>query len=147
MTEPEPIVARVCQLLDDAGLGVYSPTTALPADTAWPIAVSGWPGKFTSAIVLTTYAGAPEPDSWGGWEFPRLQVRIRHADPLEAQRRERELWRALQFTTNGPGPRDIGGWWLQDCTALQSEAEPLGRDENGLWEYVRNYQLEAIPTP
>lgn len=147
--EPEPIVTALCQVLHDYGAGVYSPTDPLPPDTEWPIAVAGWPAGFGAGIVVTTYAGGAEPDTWGDSEYPRLQVKVRHADPLEAWRRERITWRALQFqAVNGaPGPRDIGGgWWLQDCYALQSEAEPLGRDENGLWEYVRNYQLETNPS-
>ena len=144
--EPAPIVTALCQVLHDAGVGVYSPTDPLPADVV-PIAVSGWPATHDTAVVLTTYSGSPEPDSINGWEFPRLQVRVRATSPLDALRVERDTWRALQFTAAGPGPRDLpgGGWWLQDCYALQSEAEPMGRDENGRWEYVRNYQLEALP--
>lgn len=139
-----PVVVAVATILHDAGVGVYDPDNPIPAGSI-PVAISGFPGSHAKAIVVTTYAGAMEPDSRNGDEYPRLQVRVRAPSPLEGLNLERATWLALQFTTNGPGPRQVGDWWLQDCYALQSEAEPLGRDDAGRWEFVRNYQLHVNP--
>ena len=140
------VLDGMCLLLAEAGVGAYSPGVKLPTD-ATPIAVGGMPAGNGPAYAVTTYAGGPEPDSRNGWEFPRMQVRVRHRDPLAALDLDRAAYDALQFKPGGPGPRTLPGdlWELQDCHALQSEAQPLGIDSNGRWEYVRNYQLECRP--
>lgn len=139
------VLDGIATYLAASGCGAYSPDAVLPDDET-PITVGGLPAKGVAAICVTTYAGGAEPDSRNGTEYPRLQVRVRHDDPLTAMDLERTTFEALQFRPGGPGPRELaGGWWLQDCYALQSEAEPLGRDSNGRWEYVRNYQLTCDP--
>jgi hypothetical protein len=130
-----------------AGVGDYATDRAL--DPALPgIVIAGYPATGSGPLVLlTTYPGI-EPDSRNGWEFPRMQVRVRADDPLEALALDRAAYTVLQFTPGGPGPRVLPGpvpWWLQDCHALQSEAQPLGMDANGRHEFTRNYQLTANP--
>lgn len=140
------VVEGVALMLAAAGAGDYATDRVLdPALT--PITVATSPLSDGPAITVTTYPGGPEPDSRNGWEFPRLQVRVRHADPLAALALDRACFAALQFTPAGvaPGPLPGGTWYLQDCHALQSEAQPLGQDTNGRHEYVRNYQLTVSP--
>jgi hypothetical protein len=112
-----------------------------------PVTVASWPDTDGAAVVVSTYSGGPEPDSRNGWEYPRLQVKVRDADPLAALALDRLAFAALQFRTDGVGPGVLPGavWFLQDCYALQSEAQPLGQDTNGRHEFVRNYQLTAYP--
>lgn len=142
-----PVAAALAQVLNDAGCGVYSPDAPIP-DAAVPISIAGFTGTHPVCIAVTTYAGAMPPDSREGDEFPRLQVRVKAPDPMRAYELERDCWTALQFTTTGPRPRQIDpDWWLQDCYAIQSEAEPLGRGDDGGWEFVRNYQLHVNTTP
>lgn len=120
----------------------YSTTVVLnPARVQ--IHLGGDPESPDAVVVLTTYPGGPEPDSRNGWTYPRLQVKVRGTDPLAALALDLDAFNALQFTPGGPQPRDIGGLFLQDCYALQSEAEPLGQDSQGRWSYVRNYQLSV----
>lgn len=128
-----------------AGVGAYDPVNPLPDDQT-PITLGAMPPEGVAAVVLTMYPG-PEPDSRGGDEYPRLQVRVRGADALEAHDLDRLAYDALHFTADGPNrPRVVGDHWLQDCHAMQSYPQPLGIDANGRHEYVRNYQLTCRPT-
>lgn len=140
----EPAVVAVARILHDAAVGVYSPNTPILAN-AVPISISGFTSTHARGIVVTTYAGGTPPDSRDGDEFPRLQVRVRAESPLDGLDLERAAWLALQFRVGGPVPRVVGDWWVQDIHAIQSEAEPLGRDDSGRWEFVRNYQLHLNP--
>lgn len=147
MTAPAA-VEGIALALSAAGVGDYATDRVLdPAKV--PITIALWPDSDGPAIVVTTYPGGPEPDSRNGWEFPRLQVKVRHVDPLQALALDRACFDVLQFLPDGPRPRWLPGdaWFLQDCHALQSEAQPLGQDANGRSEYVRNYQLEVHPAP
>lgn len=138
-------VDGMCRILAAAGVGAYSPTAALPAGQT-PITVGTFPPGDGAAVCVTTYPGGPEPDSRNGWEFPRLQVKVRDADPLAALELDRLAFTALQFTPDGVRPQTLaGGEWLQDCHALQSEAQPLGVDDNGRHLFTRNYQLTVQP--
>ena len=140
------IVDAIARHLGTAGVGVYDPDNAIPKGQT-TIAVGAMPSKEGAAVCVATYPGGPEPDSRGGDEFPRLQVRVRHTNPLLALAMDRAAYDALQFISAGEQrPRQLDGWWLQDCYALQSEAQPLGVDANGRHEYVRNYQLTCRPT-
>lgn len=145
MTAPA-VVDGIAQTLATAGVGDYATDRVLNPELT-PITVAAWPSTDGAAIVVTTYSGGPEPDSRNGWEFPRLQVKVRHTDPLAALALDRACFDALQFTPGGNVPRNLPGdlWFLQDCHALQSEAQPLGQDTNGRHEYVRNYQLTVEP--
>lgn len=133
------IVHGVCGLLAGAGVGAYSPTAALPVGQT-PITIMAMPPAGDLAVCVTTYGGGPEPDSTNGWEYPRLQVRVRATNPLDALDLDRAAYNALQAAQ---GPLPDSGWVLQDAYALQSEPTPLGPDDNGRHEYVRNYQLTA----
>lgn len=124
------------RLVHESGAGVYSPDEALP-DGAVPIALSGMPPTDGDAIAVSLYAG-PEPDSRNGWEHPRLQVRVRSADSLEAMRLDRVVFDHLQGRAHVTLE---SGAYLQDCYALQSAPMPMGQDRNGRWEFSRNYQL------
>lgn len=145
MTAPA-VVDGVGRLLGAAGVGDYNPDGVLDPELV-PITVAASPATDGPAITVTTYPGGPEPDSRNGWEFPRLQVRVRSDDPLAALALDRECFDALQFVPAGPRPGLLpgGSWFLQDCYALQSEAQPLGQDANGRHEFVRNYQLTGWP--
>ncbi|WP_408895942.1 minor capsid protein [Nocardioides sp. R1-1] len=147
MTAPA-VVEGVALALAAAGVGDYATDRVLNPDMV-PITVALSPDSDGPAITVTTYPGGPEPDSRNGWEYPRLQVRVRAEDPLAALDLDRACFDALQFTPDGPRPRWLPGdaWFLQDCHALQSEAQPLGQDANGRSEYVRNYQLAVEPAP
>lgn len=130
-------------LLDDAGwlvaasgAGVYSPAAPIP-DGAVPVTLDGMPDTGGAAVAVSPYAG-PEPDSRNGWEFPRLQVRVRASDPLVALQLDRDVFDYLQALA---GIELRSGAYLQDCYALQSAPMPMGQDRNGRWEYSRNYQL------
>lgn len=111
-----------------------------------PVTIGAAPPSAGAAVVLNTYPGGPPPDGRNGWEYPRLQVRVRSKSPYAALDLDRQVFRALQFRPGGPTARHLEGWFLQDCHALQSEAQPLGVDANGRHEYVRNYQLSVEPT-
>lgn len=143
------IVDGIARLLAAAGVGAYDPDNPLPAGQT-PITVGAMPPSNGAAVCVTTYPGGPEPDTRTGDEYPRLQVRVRHRDPLAALDLDRAAYEALRFTTGGPNtPGPLPGaesWWLQDCYALQSEAQPMGVDANGRHEYARNYQLTCRPT-
>jgi hypothetical protein len=133
-------VSGVAQLLADAGVGAYDPDNPLPPDQV-PITVGASPSGDGDAITVTTYPGGPPPDSRNGWEYPRLQVRVRSAGPLAALDLDRACFDALQFRS-GTQPRTLADdVTLTDCHALQSEAQPLGLDGNGRHEFTRNYQL------
>lgn len=145
------IVSHIARHLADAGLGAYDPAAVLPPD-ATPITVASMPPTDGAAVCVTTYPGGPEPDSRNGEEYPRLQVRVRADNPLDAMAMDRAAYDALHFTSDGPNvPRHLGDdtdrWWLQDCHAIQSEAQPIGVDANGRHEFVRNYQLTCWPEP
>lgn len=141
----QTIVDAIAKQLDADTAWTYSPTTDLPAGSV-PISVGGMPAKDPmgggAAVCLTTYGSGPEPDSRNGWEYPRLQVKVRHANALEAMALDRVAYEALQFSP-ADTPKALPGstWTLTDCYALQSEPQPLGRDDGSRWEYVRNYQL------
>lgn len=148
MTSPT-VVEGIALLLAAAGVGDYATDRVLHSNLV-PITVASYPDSKGPAIVVTTYPGGPEPDTRNGWEYPRLQVKVRHVDPLEALALDRACFNALQFVAAGAvGPRWLPGdaWWLQDCHALQSEAQPLGQDSNERSEFVRNYQLTCWPSP
>lgn len=139
------VLDGIGQLLDTAGVGVYDPAAVIPAGSV-PITVGDMPPDFDSAVTINTYPGGPEPDTRNGWEFPRLQVRVRALNPLDALDLDRAAFNALQAAPGKyPTPLPGGSWWLQDCAAVQSEAQPLGIDPNGRHEYVRNYQLATEP--
>lgn len=134
------LIDGLARFVAAAGLGEYDPDGVLPGVLP-PIALGAMPPDGTRAIVLTTYPGGPEPDSRNGWEYPRLQVRVRGAHALEALELDRAVFDVLQT----PGEQDLpgGAWHLQDCYALQSEAAPMGVDANGRQEFARNYQLSV----
>lgn len=134
------LIDGLAQFVAAAGVGEYSTTEVLPGLLP-PITLGAMPPEGDLAITLTTYPGGPEPDSRNGWEYPRLQVRVRGANALEALALERDLYDVLQT----PGEQDLpgGSWHLQDCYALQSEAAPMGVDANGRHEFARNYQLSV----
>lgn len=140
------LVDAMATLLATGGVGAYSPTAALPAGQT-PITVGDMPPDPDTAVTVNTYPGGPEPDSLNAWEFPRMQVRVRARNPLEALDLDRAAYDVLQATA-GKYPTALPGgeWLLQDCYALQSEAQPLGVDANGRHEYVRNYQLSTEHT-
>ena len=140
----EPSVVAMARILHAAGVGVYDPDNPIPADQV-PISLGGFTGTHASGIVVTTYSGAIPPDSRENDEYPRLQVRVRAESNRAGLDLERDAWVALQFRVGGPVPRVVGDWWVQDIHAIQSEAEPLGRDDAGRWEFVRNYQLHLNP--
>lgn len=99
-----------------------------------------------SAVTLTVYPG-PEPDSRNGNEYPRLQVRVRASDALAALDLDRQAYDVLQANPGKyPAVLPDGPWTLQDCYALQTEAQSLGVDANGRCELVRNYQLQTFLT-
>lgn len=134
------IVAGIGLLLAAEGVGDYAEDRPLDPEQV-PIVVAVSPPDPARVVVLNTYPGGPEPDSRNGWEYPRLQVRVRGLTPTEALDLDRSTFDVLQTAAG-----DLGnGWMLQDCYALQSEAEPLGQDESGRHEYVRNYQLSCEP--
>lgn len=144
------VIDGIARLLAAAGVGTYDPDNPISAGQT-PITVGAMPSSDGPAVCVTTYAGGPEPDTRNGDEYPRLQVRVRHANPLTALDLDRSAYEALRFTTGGPNtPGVLPGadpWWLQDCYALQSEAQPMGVDANGRHEYARNYQLTCRPNP
>lgn len=131
------VVAGMCRWLADAGVGVFSTDSVLPSGQV-PITVELLPPTPDLAVAVTTYPGGPEPDSRNGWDYPRLQVRTRAVNPLDALDLDGACFDALQ---GAHGALDGTNAVLQDCYALQSEAQPLGPDNNGRHEYVRNYQL------
>lgn len=139
------VLDGMCRLLAAAGVGTYSPDAALPAG-ATPIGAVAFPSTKGDAVCVTTYAGGPEPDSREGDEYPRMQVRVRARNPLDAIALDRQAFDALQFR---PGTTrtlpETPEWLLSDCHALQSEPQPLGVDDNGRHEFVRNYQLTVTP--
>jgi len=137
----DALARRVAALVD--GLDYATDRVLDPALT--PITVGATPPENGPAVTLNTYPGGPPPDTRNGWEYPRLQVRVRSADPFGALDLDRAVFDALQAAP-GAYPVALTGWHLQDCYALQSEAQPLGVDANGRHEYVRNYQLECWPT-
>lgn len=140
------VVDGIGRLLAAGGVGAYSPDAALPAGQT-PIAVGDMPPEADTALALNTYPGGGEPDSLNGWEYPRMQVRVRARDPLEALDLDRAAFDVLQAAAGKyPAVLPGGTWLLQDCYALQSEAQPLGVDANGRHEYVRNYQLSTERT-
>lgn len=127
--------------LDARDVGYYAADTALPAAVT-AISLAGFPPGNDTAVALTTYPG-PAPDSRNAVEYPRLQVRVRAKDPRAALDLDRAVFAALQHT---PGTTvTLTGWALTDCHALQSEAQPMGRDTNSRWEFSRNYQLTTEP--
>jgi hypothetical protein len=139
------LVSAIGELLDAAGVGDYNATGPL-AQGETPITVGAMPKSPGAAIVLTTYPGGPEPDTRNGWEFPRLQVRVRAQSPLDALDLDRAVFDVLQAKAVGQYPVQLDGWWLQDCHAIQSEAQPMGVDANGRHEFTRNYQLTCWPS-
>lgn len=124
------------RLVDASGAGVYDPDGAVP-DGSVIVSVAGMPPVDGDAIAVTTYGG-PEPDSRNGTEHPRLQVRVRSADPNAALDLDRAIFDHLQGRAH---ETLTSGAYLQDCYALQSAPAPMGQDRNGRWEYARNYQL------
>jgi len=135
------LVDAVARLLAAEGVGAYSTTDALPQGSV-PITLYAMPQGQGDAIAVSTYAG-PEPDTRNEWEYPRLQVRVRATNPLDALSLDRAAYDVLQ-TAKGALPG--GTWSLTDAYALQSAAQPLGLDANGRHEYVRNYQLSTHRT-
>jgi hypothetical protein len=144
---------------DTDTLWAYAPDTELPAGKV-PVTISGLPAADPAgggaAVTLAPYAG-PEPNTRDGEEYPRLQVRVRHENPLAAMDLDRVAYDALatvlvSFGTAEPVELPVAAgqtttYLLTDCYALQSDAQPLGRDESGRWEYVRNYQLTTERAP
>lgn len=139
------LVDGIARLIAAQVAGVdYATDRALdPALT--PLTIGAGPSSDGPAVVLNTYPGGPPPDTRNGWEYPRLQVRVRSDNPYGALDLDRDVFEALQPVA-GRYPAPLFGWELQDCYALQSEAQPLGVDANGRHEYVRNYQLSVAPT-
>ena len=141
-----PLVDGIARRLSAAGVGEYDPDNPLTGDDP-PIELGTMSPKGHAAISLTTYPGGPMPDTRNGWEYPRLQVRVRGRTALDALDLDRAAYDALQARSIGDYPMVLepGGWLLQDCYALQSEAQSLGVDSNNRHEYVRNYQLAVEP--
>ena len=121
-------------------MGDYAPDRELLAGLL-PIVVGEVPALPGPAVILTPYEG-PEPDSRNGWEFPRLQVRVRASDALAAAAIHGEVFRVLQALS---GMTLHSGAYLQDCYALQSAPIPIGNDDNGRWHSTVNYQIESHP--
>jgi hypothetical protein len=148
-------------LAEDDPQWSYSPDAALPAGKV-PVTIAGAPAGDPAgggaAVTLATYGSGPEPNTRDGIEYPRMQVRVRHENPLVGLYLDRMAYDALASVLQAFGqsvtvelppakPDQPDRWNLTDCYALQSEAQPLGRDESGRWEYVRNYQLTTERTP
>lgn len=131
------ILDNMGRWLSAADVGAYSPDAPLPADQV-PISLASFGPDGDTALCLTTYAG-PEPDSANGWEYPRLQVRVRALNPNDAIALDRAAYDALQEAHGAM----YDGSRLQDCYALQSDPTPLGLDSNGRHEFARNYQLSV----
>lgn len=133
------LVESIALLLEGNGVGDYAPPGQLLDPAKTPIGVGSLPATPDTALAVTLYPGGPEPDSRNGWQYPRLQVRVRALNPLDALALDQQAYDVLQ----GHGPADLPGatWFLQDCHAVNSEAAPIGTDDNGRTEYVRNYQL------
>lgn len=139
------LVDGIARRLSAAGVGEYDPDNPLTG-SAPPIELGTMSPDGDQAVTVTTYPGGPPPDSVNGWEYPRLQVRVRGATALDALDLDRAAFNALQASPGVyPVTLEPGGWLLQDCYALQSEGQPLGQDANGRHEYARNYQLAVEP--
>jgi len=136
------VVDGIARTLAAAQSGwTYDPDAVLDPDLV-PITLGDLPPDGIDAVTITTYPGGPEPDSRNGWEYPRLQVRVRGANTLTALALDRAAYDVLQALSGVTLPG--GTWWLQDCHAIQSEAQPMGVDANGRHEFSRNYQLTVL---
>lgn len=153
--------ANALVLAVDAPRWAYSPDAELPAGKV-PVTIAGLPASDPAgggaAVAVATYGSGPEPNTRDGIEYPRLQVRTRHENPLTGLYLDRVAYDALATVLQAFGssvtvelppakPDQEDRWLLTDCYALQSDAQPLGRDDSGRWEYVRNYQLTTERTP
>lgn len=128
---------EVCHLLDELGLGTYTPT-AVGGD----VFLGDLPDSPDSAIAVRGYTGSGSGNAKFGWDQPAFQVIVRgaQADTSAAGDRAQGIYDALQ----GVSKRDLaGGTHLLTCVGLQSSPVWLRRDANSRPQYVINFRADT----
>jgi len=132
-TSTHSLASEIARYLSAEGLGVFS-----DAKGGGDIFVDTMPDAAASGICVYTTGGSP-PDTATSIARPTLQVLVRGARARETCLRARAILAMLR------GLRDIrltnGGTRIMLCIARQSEPIPLGRDENGRYQYSVNFQF------
>ncbi|MFA9432890.1 MULTISPECIES: minor capsid protein [unclassified Egicoccus] len=127
------VPTAIARLLDTLGLVTYDG----PGNDVF---IDAMPTTPDVAVVITGYGG-PEADVAGGWDHPRIQIRVRGtADPRISRSRLQAIYDALHGLSGITLP---DGTWLADCHGLQSSPQSLGRDSNGRHEHAINFELDV----
>lgn len=122
------------QLLDAAGHVDYRPGEVCD------VALDDMPADV--AVGLWLYDGDAS-DTVSAYDTPRLQVRVRDADRRAAYARAQAIYSELHGLAGIELP---DGTWLV-LAAARSTVAPMGRDTNGRYEYVANFDVDiSAPT-
>lgn len=130
------LLAGVAQYAEDAGIAVWQPSGAYPADTVWPIYVNAMPPSPDRVVVFTPYGmrdDAGLTDTVQG-----LQLRFRgDKDPRTATDEADAFFDRL----HGAEGLDLGG--IHVVLIQRMSSTPLGPDANGRHEVSHNYAVTA----
>lgn len=133
MSDPKTTVDVIADALVAAGLA-----QDVDASKDWQIRV-GYLQAAPNRSICVYPAGGRPPESGPAVDYPNIQVRVRgEANDYDAvQKKELAIY---LFLHAGNAPIQFGSDWVY-CYAMQSEAIPLGQDENRRPSLVRNYRI------
>lgn len=127
--------AEVCEYLHSVGLVQYDPEGVTGDCYAYRM-----PNKPDHAVMVEIIGG-PTSSIAHAYELPQLHLLVRGGlDPREAETRALDLYRHLHALDSVTLPR---GTYVVSCRGIQSGPVPIGRDENGRFEFSLNFQLEV----
>lgn len=129
------LLEELAQLLDDLGVGTYTPNT--PGGTIYLATLPTSPDR---CMAIARY-GAAEADSKLPYDEVNIQIRCR-GSAVDARQAEADA-QAVYDALHGLDSRPLaGGAWLALALGIQGGPIYIGRDQSGRHEYVCNFRME-----